>query len=120
MRWLAMGGPFHESPYTPLGRHDFGPTSPYRVAVHNAGMTVAIGDHTDTSFRLVPTWVQPVRDVVDVVVHGLPGRFIERLNGNREIPALVVAELVEVVGVLRGTPSRLLTCHAAELLLSGM
>src|SRR3954471_11685905 len=100
MRWLAMGRPFHEAPYPPLGRTDFGPASPYGVAVHNGGKTVAIGDHTDASFRLVPAWVQPGPDVVDVVIHGLPGRFLERLNGNREIPVLVVAELLESVGVL--------------------
>jgi hypothetical protein len=78
-----------------------------------------IGDHTDAAFQKVHALINPGAGAVDVVIHGLPGRFIERLDGCREVPAPVVAELLESAGVARGTPLRLLTCHAAEPPLHG-
>lgn len=114
-----MGGPFHEVPYPQLGVTDFGPAGPFHVSVDNGGRTIAIGDPADAAFHTVHTLIPPRPDAVDVVIHGLPGRFIEKLGGSREIPAAVVAELLESAGVQRGTPLRLLTCHAAEAPASG-
>ena len=114
-----MGSPFHEPAYPQLNAQDFGTASQHRVAVHNGGRTVAVGDWTDGAIQTVHTLIHPGPDAVDVVIHGLPGRFIDKLAGNREIPAAVVADLLESAGVIRGTPLRLLTCHAAELPLRG-
>jgi hypothetical protein len=98
-----MGGPFSEPPYATLSAADFGPTSQYQVAVHHGGRTVALGDFTDASLQGVPTLVQPGTNAVDVVIHGLPGRFIEKPGGSREIPVSVVVELLEGAGIQRGT-----------------
>lgn len=40
-------------------------------------------------------------------------------DGHREIPPSVVAELLESAGIQRGTPLRLLACHASESPLAG-
>jgi hypothetical protein len=114
-----MGGLFSEPPYPPLQTQDFGPAKQYLVAIHNGGRTIVIGDPTDAGFQKTHTLVQHSAFAVDVVIHGLPGRFIEKLGGSREIPVAVVAWLLESAGVTRGTPLRLLTCHAAEAPLSG-
>jgi hypothetical protein len=115
-----MAGPFNEGPYPQLRVQDFGPGKQYRVEVHNGGRTMVIGDHADLGFQKTHTYVQPGPDAVDVVIHGLPGRFIDKLGGRHEIPAPVVAELLESSGgVQRGTPLRLLTCHAGEAPASG-
>jgi hypothetical protein len=114
-----MGGPFTEPPYPPLHAQDFGPGKQYRVAVHNGGRTVVIGDHADPAYQKTHTLVQPGAAAVDVVIHGLPGRFIEKLAGGYEIPVPLVAALLESAGVPRGTPLRLLTCHAGEPPMSG-
>jgi hypothetical protein len=114
-----MGVPFAEPPYPQLRAQDFGPGKQYRVEVHNGGRTIVIGDPPDPGFQKTHTMVQPGTEV-DVVIHGLPGRFIEKLGGSYEIPAAVVAELIELQGgVPRGTPLRLLTCHAGEAPASG-
>jgi hypothetical protein len=110
----VMGGPFDVAPYPPLQAQDFGPGKQYRVEVHNGGKTVVLGDPTDAGFQFTPTYLQPGPDAVDVVIHGLPGRFIEKLAGRHEIPVLLVAQLIEAAGIQRGTPLRLLTCHAGE------
>jgi hypothetical protein len=102
-----------------MGVADFGLTSQFRVVVQNSGKTVAIGDHTDAAFRNTPTLITPGAAAVDVVIHGLPGRFIEKLGGSREIPVSVLAQLLESAGLQRGTPLRLLTCHAGEAPLKG-
>jgi hypothetical protein len=115
----VMGRLFAEVAYPPLGDQDFGHAEPFRVELQNTGRTVVIGDYTDLGFQLTPTYVIPGPDAVDVVIHGLPGRFIERLGGSREIPVPLVARLLESVGIVRGTPLRLLTCHAAEVPLNG-
>jgi hypothetical protein len=114
-----MGGPFSEAPYPQLQVQDFGPGKQYRVAVQHGGRTVVIGDHADAGFQKTHLLVQPGPDEVDVVIHGLPGRFIEKLGGSYEIPPAVVALLIESAGVPRGTPLRLLTCHAGEAPLNG-
>jgi hypothetical protein len=114
-----MGGLFHEPAYPQLQATDFGPGKQYRVATHNGGRTVVIGDHSDAGFQLTPNYVQPGPDAVDVVIHGLPGRLIERLAGHYEIPIPLVAQLIEAIAIPRGTPLRLLTCHAAEAPLQG-
>jgi hypothetical protein len=114
-----MGGPFHDAPFPPLQAQDFGPGKPYRVEARNGGRTIVIGDPTDAGFQNTATYVRPGPQAIDVVIHGLPGRFIEKLAGGLEIPVPLVAELIESVGVPRGTPLRLLTCHAAEAPLLG-
>ncbi len=114
-----MGGPYSEPPYPALSAADFGPTSSYQVVLHHGGRSVAIGDSADAAFQTVPTLIRPGVDAVDVIIHGLPGRFIERLGGSREIPVAVLAQLLEIAGIQRGTSLRLLTCHAAEAPLSG-
>ena len=115
-----MGRLFDEAAYPPLQDQDFSPFEPFRVELRNMGRTVVIGDYSDLGFQLTPTYVLPGPDAVDVVIHGLPGRFIERLGGSREIPVLLAARLIESVGIVRGTPLRLLTCHAAESPLNGL
>ena len=115
-----MGRLFDEAAYPQLQDQDFGPIEPFRVELRNMGRTVVIGDYSDLGFQLTPTYVLPGPDAVDVVIHGLPGRFIERLGGSREIPVLLAARLIESVGIVRGTPLRLLTCHAAESPLNGL
>jgi len=114
-----MGGPFNEPPYPQLQAQDFGPGKQYRVDAHHGGRTIVIGDYTDLGFQKTHTYVSPGLNAVDVVIHGLPGRFIEQLGGSREIPAPLVAQLVEAAGIPRGTPLRLLTCHAGEAPLIG-
>jgi hypothetical protein len=114
-----MGGPFSEAPYAQLQDQDFGPGKQYRVDVRHGGRTVVIGDHSDQALRVTHALVRPGPDAVDVVIHGLPGRFIEKLGGGREVPAQVVARLVESAGVPRGTALRLITCHAGEAPASG-
>src|SRR5262245_60487732 len=115
-----MGGPYFEpAAYPALPASSFGPTSQYRVTIHNQGRTVSIGDHTDHAFRIVHALVHTGSDAVDVAIHGLPGRFIDQLGGRMEIPVPVVAELLESVGIKRGTPLRFLTCHADEPPLTG-
>jgi len=114
-----MGGPFNEVPYSHLQTTDFGSGKQYRVDVQNGGRTVVIGDHTDAAFSKTHALVQPGLDAVDVVIHGLPGRFIEKLGGNLEIPASVVAVLLDSAGITQGTSLRLLTCHAGEAPLTG-
>src|SRR6266446_5685959 len=110
-----MSGPFNEAPYPPLQAQDFGPGKQFRVEVHNGGRTIVIGDYQDLGFQKTPTYVLPTPGTIDVVIHGLPGRFIEKLGGTYELPAPVVALLIEAQGgVPRGTPLRLLTCHASE------
>jgi hypothetical protein len=64
--------------------------------------------------------VQPLPDALDIVIHGLPGRFIDRLSGHLEIPVSVVVQLLDATGVPRGTPLRLLTCHAGEVPMTGL
>jgi hypothetical protein len=115
-----MGGPYNEPPYPQLQATDFGPLNQYRVAVENGGKTIAIGDHTDAGFQKTHTLVLPGADAVDVVIHGLPGRFIEKLGGSWEIPAALVALFLESTGIPRGTPLRLLTCHAGETPVAGL
>lgn len=114
-----MGGPFHDPSYPQLDAHAFGPGQQYRVEVWNAGKTIVIGDHTDAAFQKTHTLVQPGPDAVDVVIHGLPGRFIEKLGGSHEIPVPVVAQLLDSVRIQRGLALRLLTCHATEAPLNG-
>lgn len=114
-----MGGPYAEAPYPALAAVDFGPGSSYQVLLRNGGRTVVIGDVSDSALQYTPGLIQPGPREIDVVVHGLSGRFIERLAGVREIPAAVVAELIERAGIARGTPLRLLACHAAEAPLNG-
>jgi hypothetical protein len=114
-----MGGLFHDAPYTKLDFNAFGPVQQYRVEVRNAGKTIVIGDHTDVGFQLTSTLVQPGPDAVDVVIHGLPGRFVVKLGGGHEIPVPIVAQLLESVGIKRGVELRLLKCHATEAPLNG-
>jgi hypothetical protein len=114
-----MGARFHELPYPQLQATDFGPNKPYRVEIWNGGRTVVIGDPADAGFQNTPIYVQPGSDAIDVVIHGLPDRFLEKLAGSFEIPAALVAQLIEATGILRGTPLRLLTCHAGEAPLLG-
>lgn len=115
-----MGGQFDDAAYPPLQDQDFSPAKPFRVELQNTRRTVVIGDLTDLGFQITPRYVLPGPDTVDVVIHGLPGRFIERLGGSKEIPVLVVARLIESAGIARGTPLRLLTCHAAEAPFNGL
>jgi hypothetical protein len=114
-----MGGPFHEPLYPQLQATDFGLGKQYRVETWNGGRTVVIGDYTDAGFQNTPAYIQPGPDAVDVVIHGLPGRFIEKLAGSCEIPIPLVAQLIESTGIARRTPLRLLTCHAGEAPLQG-
>jgi hypothetical protein len=109
-----MGRSFSDAPYPQLRVQDFGPGKQCRVEVHNGGRTVVIGDHGDPGLQKTHRLVQPGPDAVDVVIHGLPGRLIDKLGGTQEIPAPVVAQLLDAAGIPRGTPLRLLTCHAAE------
>ena len=73
-----MSGPFNEAPYPPLQAQDFGPGKQFRVEVHNGGRTIVIGDYQDLGFQKTPTYVLPTPGTIDVVIHGLPGRFIEK------------------------------------------
>ncbi len=115
-----MGGPFNEAPYPQLQFKDFGPRKQWRIELQNSGRTVVIGDHTDLGFQRTHTYVQPAPDALDIVIHGLPGRFIDALGGRLEISVPVVIELLDSVGVPRGTPLRLLTCHAGEAPMTGL
>jgi hypothetical protein len=109
-----MAGPFSEPPYPPLTLADFGPAMPYRVELRNGGRTVVIGDPNDLGYQRVPGMIAPGPSEIDVVIHGLPDRFIDQLGGRRAIPAAVVTALLESVGLVRGTPLRLLSCYAGE------
>ena len=95
------------------------PGKAYRVEVHNNGATVAIGDPADLGFQKVPALLQPLPGVVDVVIHGLPGRFMEKVHGSYQIEAPIVAQLLVDAGIVTGTPLRLITCHSAEAPLHG-
>jgi hypothetical protein len=110
-----MGGPYAEVPYPALSPADFGPGSQYQVALQNGGRTVVIGDVSDIALQNTHVLIQPNPDETDVVIHGLPGRFVEALGGHHEIPVPVVVNLLDNAGITRGTPLRLLTCHAAEV-----
>lgn len=109
-----MGQPFDEPPYPPLTARDFGPGKAYRVEYQNAGQTIAIGEPSDHAFQTAHRHLQPAAGIIDVVLHGLPGRFIESLAGTRQIAPAVIAELLNAAGIAKGTPLRLVTCHAAE------
>jgi hypothetical protein len=114
-----VGGRFDEVPYPTLALQDFAPGGLLRVTTYHAGRTVVIGDQSDAGLQLAPALVMPGARVIDVIMHGLPGRFIDRLGGRREVPASVVVALLLSVGAPRGAPLRLLTCHAAEAPLHG-
>src|SRR3954469_7989438 len=105
-----MGGPFHEGPYPQLPLADFGPGRQYRVDVQNGGRTIVVGDPNDSGLQKTSTLVQPGPHAVDIVIHGLPGRFVESLAGTHEITAALLAQLLDAAGVPRGTPLRLITC----------
>jgi hypothetical protein len=110
-----MGGPFHEPAYPALSMQDFGTGSQYRAATYKGNRTVVIGAIKDPMLAQIPNRVQPAGTVVDVAIHGLPGRFIEAISDPQyEIPASVIVELLQSLGIPRGAPLRLLTCHAAE------
>jgi hypothetical protein len=114
-----MGRSFSDAPYPQLRVQDFGAGKQCRVEAHHGGRTVVIGDHSDPGFQKTHRLVQPGPDAVDVVIHGLPGRFIDKLGGAQEIPAPVVAQLLGAAGIPRGTPLRLIACHAGESPLNG-
>jgi hypothetical protein len=112
---ISLGnGQYWVSPRQQLSVFDFGPNSQYQVRIYNNGGTIAIGDKSDRDLRNTSLWVKPQPDVVDVVIHGMPGAFVEAYDGALEIPASVIAELLEKQGIPRGTPLRLLTCYATE------
>ena len=113
------GGPFDEPPYPQMHQNDFGPGKRCEIDVRHGGRTIMIGDPTDFGFQKTHTLISPGPDAVDIVIHGLPGRFVEKLGGNQEIPASLIAQLLASAGVIRGMPLRLLTCHAGELPLRG-
>jgi hypothetical protein len=114
-----MPGRFDEAPYPALAVQDFGPGGLLRATTHHAGQAVVIGDHSDAGLQQAPALVVPGATEIDVIMHGLPGRFIDRLGGSQEVPASVVVALLLSAGIPRGAPLRLLICHAAELPLHG-
>jgi hypothetical protein len=77
-----------------------------------------ISEAGDPSFA-VPKLVQPQSGTVDVVIHGVPGRFATTAGGQTEIPVHVVKKLLENAGVKPGTRLRFLTCHGGETPLKG-
>lgn len=110
-----MGGPFNEGPFPQLTVQDFGPNRGYRVELEHNCRAVVIGDiDGDLGLQLLPGWVTPGPDAIDVHIHGLPGRFIEALAGVYEIPADVVVELLKFLGIQEGISLRLVTCHGGE------
>lgn len=118
-----MGGQFYEAPYPPLMASDFAATSFYRISVHNGGRTILIGDMRDLRLSKIPSLVTSQRSSaeIDVAVHGLPGRFVEKFSDPRfEIPPDTIVALLELVGIRRGTPLRLLTCFATEMPFQGL
>jgi hypothetical protein len=80
---------------------------------------VVIGDPTDQALQLAPSLIAPDPGAVDVVIHGLPGRFIDAVTGTMEVPVRVVVELLDAAGIPRGTLLRLITCHGGEAPLVG-
>jgi hypothetical protein len=75
-----------------------------------------IGDiANDLALQRLPARISPLPGMVDVHIHGVPGRFLTALGAEIEIPVEVVAELLEVSGqITRGAPLRLLTGHGGE------
>jgi hypothetical protein len=116
---LSLGGPFHDAPYPALSPADFASGTRYQVTLRNGARSVLIGDVNDAAIQHAASMIQPGPGAVDVIIHGLPGRFIEKFGGSREIPPDLVETLLQSVGIQPGTPLRLLTCHAAELPLVG-
>jgi hypothetical protein len=117
-----MGRSFSDRPYLQLTVHDFGPGGPYRVSVEHNGQAIVIGNiDADLSLQDSPKFVIPDPGIVDIHVHGVPGRFVQEFSGEEEIPVKVLVELLETQGGLpRGTPLRLLTCHAGEACAPGV
>jgi hypothetical protein len=114
-----MSGPYQTPPVGRVGVPDFGPGQPNEVRVFHGGAMVVIAATGDPAF-LVPTLLRPQAGTVDVVVHGVPGRFSTRMDGEIDIPPDVVADLLVRAGVPRGTPLRCLTCWAGENPLAGL
>jgi hypothetical protein len=113
-----MGGRYHTPAQGQASASDFGPGQPHRVEVHHGGQAVVIAVAGDLSFA-VPQLIQPQAGAVDVVIHGVSGRFATSASGEIEVPTKVVAVLLENAGVPRGTPLRCLTCHGGERPLAG-
>jgi len=108
-----MGGPFNTPAVSQVTASDFGPGQPNDVQVHHGGQMDVIAQNGDGAFK-VPNLISPPADAIDVIIHGKPGRFGIDAECEAEIPAPVVAQLLEDAGIQRGTPLRCITCHAGE------
>ena len=115
---VEMGGAHSVPPTGRVGVADFGPMKGLRVEVHNGGGTVVIAEAGDPAFA-VSAMVKPRTGTVDVVIHGVPGRFATTASGETEIPLDVLKNLLENNGVSPGSPLRLITCHGGESPLGG-
>jgi hypothetical protein len=113
-----MTGPYNTVPVRQVALLDFGPGQSNDWLVFHNGQMVVLGERGDPSFK-VPNLIQPQVGIVDVVIHGVPGRFSTRMDGEVEIPPEVVAQLLDLAGIQRGTPLRCLTCWGAENPLTG-
>jgi hypothetical protein len=74
---------------------------------------IVLAENGDAAF-VVPNLIQPRAGMVDVVIHGVPGRFGTTEECDTEIPAAVVAQLLINEGIPLGTPLRCITCHGGE------
>jgi len=74
---------------------------------------IVIAANGDRAFQ-VPQLIQPPTGIVDVVIHGKPGRFGTTADADVEIPASVVAQLLLVHGVPPRSPLRCIACHGGE------
>jgi hypothetical protein len=108
-----MGGLFNTPAVSQLAASDFGPGQPNDVQVHHGGQMVVIAHNGDAAFK-VPKLISPPASAVAVIIHGKPGRFGIDADCEAEIPAAVVAQLLEDAGIQRGTPLRCITCHGGE------
>jgi len=74
---------------------------------------VVIAEKGDPAF-IVPHLIQPQGGTVDLVIHGVPGRFGTTEECDTEIPSAVLVQLLSQAGIPFGTPLRCITCHGGE------
>jgi hypothetical protein len=108
-----MGTPYNTPAVGRVGVLDFAPGQPNDVQVFHGGQLVVIAARGDASFN-VPNLIRPQPGTVDVVIHGAPGRFGTTQECTIEVPADVVAQLLDNAGIPRRTPLRCITCHGGE------
>src|SRR5947209_5560829 len=98
-----MSGPYHTPPAGRVGVSDFGMGTPNDVKVFHGGWMVVIAATVDPSFN-VPNLIRPQAGIVDLVIHGVPGRFGITQQCETEVPPDVVAQLLDNAGIPRGAP----------------